>query len=816
MMNAYQRPLFRQAGGPAGIEALPPPPPAGVAALPQQDPQAMVEAAGQMASSEMESVGQDYVLEMVNSLDNAENFKTVIDALRGNKLPLDERFAELAEYVGEDDAEKTPESVLAMVQPVIMMTEEGNVDSGIGQLMQSLTGEVDMVTEEGDLTDMGQGVGSLMVANQEAPPQQFANGGAVQHFANGTGVHAPGPDNLFGLLSMPDRRFETEFDPRKVLQGARSESAASSTITPYTEVKDLFPQYQGMFRDVLDSDALRKQAQSGIMFDIAQVGLNLAGGVDPRTGESTTRLPMASQIAAAASGLPGRVSERISSVEEATRAGDLAALQASIGQVGSERQLAQQLESREELSLREQYVQLATQAESLRLQGDIAGANLASDQAIAISRILQDRYDNQFTRAGMVEAMTTDTNLERYSNPDQMVMVDGQATYPNLRMNQFENAGAEVHGRRTMNPITRQMEEAVPVPAVTQQAATQRDAKLKAMAEAEVLRSMFPESASRSGIPITRATGQVVQASDIYNNETGEIVDQELFDELVEKFRAANPIYTVPSFFTGVPEQFPPTGATQSPPAEPMAEGGEVAVQHFQNAGEVRTVEGFEILPVPGLGEGRLSPVASDDLTARENLPAPSITNVPGVDIAKGVGAGSALMTKVVNPVFQVFSDLVLRTGAVGPEFLKGPEYAQAVSIIQKLNESFQTMGFELVAGRESEAIRQLIANAAIEPARFTQSSEYTEQKLQTNIRDFSSKIEEFQDIALDPAQPPAEQGKARRNIIKLQGMLSEYYNLYDMFQQASGIGMTETPISDDPGTEDIGRRFFTPNTPED
>ena len=146
----------------------------------------MVEAAGQMASSEMESVGQDYVLEMMNSLDSAGNFKTVIDALRGNKLPMSERFLELAEYVGEDDAEKTPESVLAMVQPVIMMTEEGNVDSGIGQLMQGLTGEVDMMTDEGDLTDMGQGVGSLMVANQPAPPpQQFANGGAVQHFQMG-------------------------------------------------------------------------------------------------------------------------------------------------------------------------------------------------------------------------------------------------------------------------------------------------------------------------------------------------------------------------------------------------------------------------------------------------------------------------------------------------------------------------------------------------------------------------------------------------------------------------------------------------------
>ena len=315
MMNAYQRPLFRQAGGPAGIEALPPPPPAGVAALPQQDPQAMVEAAGQMASSEMESVGQDYVLEMVNSLDNAENFKTVIDALRGNKLPLDERFAELAEYVGEDDAEKTPESVLAMVQPVIMMTEEGNVDSGIGQLMQSLTGEVDMVTEEGDLTDMGQGVGSLMVANQEAPPpQRFADGGAVQHFANGSpfGVNsafsfAPGYAQKMQGFAPP-----TDYDPR-ALQSAYEQR---------------LPMYMG----ILDPEKERQMTQSQIMFDIAQAGLNLAGGVDPRTGQSMTQLPVASQIATAAGGLPGQISSRLANQRQSEQAAKLAALGAAESQ----------------------------------------------------------------------------------------------------------------------------------------------------------------------------------------------------------------------------------------------------------------------------------------------------------------------------------------------------------------------------------------------------------------------------------------------------------------------------------------------------
>ena len=57
-----------------------------------------------------------------------------------------------------------------MVQPVIMMTEEEPMNSGIGNLMQQITGEVDMMTESGQPTDMGQGVGSLMMAGAPEAP----------------------------------------------------------------------------------------------------------------------------------------------------------------------------------------------------------------------------------------------------------------------------------------------------------------------------------------------------------------------------------------------------------------------------------------------------------------------------------------------------------------------------------------------------------------------------------------------------------------------------------------------------------------------
>jgi hypothetical protein len=440
MMNAYQRPLFRQAGGPAGIEALPPPPPAGVAAIPQQDPRAMVEAAEQGASSEMESVGQNYVMEMMSSLDNADSFKTVIDSLRGNEMSLDQRVAELAGYVGEKDAGQTPESVLAMVQPVIMLTEEGNVDSGIGQLMQSLTGEVDMMTEEGDLTDMGQGVGSLMVANQ---PQQFANGGAVQHFANGSGVSSDLERLIAAYEDFPSRAGGSYVDSPDLSAFSREGRTA-----PETNIKTLFPQYQGMFREVLDSEGLRDQARSGIMFDIAQAGLNFAGGIDPRTGESTTGLPIASQAAVAASGLPGSISQRIASAEEASRAGDLAALDASMQQVGAERQLAQQIESREVLAEADLTNRFIIAEAELRARDQIAAADRLSDQIIARLQMQYQEYKDSGTLNNLRSMLGREDLLQRYAAGEEMV--------------EYENAIAIVFGRPVRNAAGNWIQPAIP------------------------------------------------------------------------------------------------------------------------------------------------------------------------------------------------------------------------------------------------------------------------------------------------------------------------------------------------------------------
>ena len=320
MMNVYKRPLFRQMGGPAAPMAGDMP---AMAAIPPEM-QAQLQQTEQNAANEMEGYGRAYVDEMVTGLEGAETPEDVINAIRGNAQPLDARYDELAGIVGIEDARATPESVLALVQPTIMMTEQGALDSGIGELIQGLTAGVDMENEQGEPTAMGQGIGELMMgaAPQEPMPmpvQQYYRGGPVVKMFRG-GV----PNDILAQAS--GFQAMTEFDP-----GAVRES--------YEARAPLYEELLG------DTENRRKQAKTNLFFDIAKAGLNLAGGVDPSTGQSMTSAPLGAQIARAAMPVAESAQRAGAEVTDAQRAARVAALQsaeaeqqARLAQVGRERE----------------------------------------------------------------------------------------------------------------------------------------------------------------------------------------------------------------------------------------------------------------------------------------------------------------------------------------------------------------------------------------------------------------------------------------------------------------------------------------------
>ena len=185
-----------------------------------------------------------------------------------------------------------------MVQPVIMMTEEGAMDSGIGNLMQQITGEVDMMTESGQPTDMGQGVGSLMMAGApEAPaPQNFRQGGAVQKFELGGAV---------AKLNLDDVK---------------------------TRYENLSPLFLDITSEGREQEAAERAKLDEMMFysQLGQLGLNLASGSGGGGSFVSELAEAAKEPAANLAALGAQAQERRSAIRAEDRAARSAAFQGAL------------------------------------------------------------------------------------------------------------------------------------------------------------------------------------------------------------------------------------------------------------------------------------------------------------------------------------------------------------------------------------------------------------------------------------------------------------------------------------------------------
>lgn len=442
-----------QEGGPVA------PPMAGIGSMQQQAdvPPDLVAEMEQSSASEMQKVGSEYVGEVMSSIDAAEEPVEMINAIRGNERPIEERYQELASIVGPEDAAATPETVLTLVQPTLMMTEQGALDSGIGQMVQELTQGAEMISEAGEPTDMGMGMGNLMMQGAEQPamlppPQNFAMGGgvmAIPHLSEGSGpfsmlgnffsgfipqgiARMGGPDldstgdvteetedllkEVRNLEKIKPPRFRNVKDtpPTKViLPGSSREAFGSQTLnpfssainrrdigsarvpdipdnlfgTPYTSdiaapasrgpvtfkgdavgmldrdygkegaLRESLAQRRDLYRDVLGpTESQQGYQKAQTYFDLAEAAANFAAGRDA-SGRDVRGLSPAAQAAAAFSGVPGRISERLAEERKAQRAIDLAALEsaekeetARRSQTGRERITAAGIQTQEDLA----------------------------------------------------------------------------------------------------------------------------------------------------------------------------------------------------------------------------------------------------------------------------------------------------------------------------------------------------------------------------------------------------------------------------------------------------------------------------------
>ena len=189
----------------------------------------------------LEGLLGNYASQM-EDLDNAQDYETVMNGIRGDQIPVEGRYAELAEVVGQEDAQATPESVLTLLQPVMMMAA---VDQGIGGLAQDeMSAPIEGAMAEGIMSTVNMG------APEGPAPVNFSQGGAVQYMAAG-GPPLPAPG--VAIPQIGGRQGDIFREQQSLYQ---------SLLNPASEAADL--------------DEQTELTKAQMLFDIAQGALAFA------------------------------------------------------------------------------------------------------------------------------------------------------------------------------------------------------------------------------------------------------------------------------------------------------------------------------------------------------------------------------------------------------------------------------------------------------------------------------------------------------------------------------------------------------------
>jgi|ETNvirome_6_1000_1030641.scaffolds.fasta_scaffold05012_3 hypothetical protein len=170
--NVYNRPMFRMANGgmapplpPEMVMGGPPMPPGGMppmgppGGMPPMGPPGGMPPEVMQAASQAVSEGTDEMLmegiqktaeaeagQSMSQIDAAEGYDELMNIVWDDNLGIEDYRTKLAQVVGRDDADRTPDSVLALVQPTLALAQ---LDQGIGALMQEELAEVGMEGEMG-------------------------------------------------------------------------------------------------------------------------------------------------------------------------------------------------------------------------------------------------------------------------------------------------------------------------------------------------------------------------------------------------------------------------------------------------------------------------------------------------------------------------------------------------------------------------------------------------------------------------------------------------------------------------------------------
>lgn len=257
----------------------------------------------------------------------------LMNNLRGDMRSIDARRDELADLVGYQAAEETPEPVLAMLQPVLA------AQGGIGALPQP--GAMPPGPPPGMMPppppggmpppgmmppdmgmppppDMAGGIAGLPAGGP--PPVQMARGGVVQRFRDGSdedGVTPAEEDSSSGFAAFPADLVQTS--RQEIYDYLARQPSAIPALKPLAERR------AEEYRNIIGSD--RKSAQAQLLLELGQRAFGYAANVDeqgrPLKGSQLARLSGAIRT------LPGAVAKYAGEVEKEDRALKLAGIQAA-------------------------------------------------------------------------------------------------------------------------------------------------------------------------------------------------------------------------------------------------------------------------------------------------------------------------------------------------------------------------------------------------------------------------------------------------------------------------------------------------------
>ena len=169
----------------------------------------------EIAMREVAAAADSEAQRSIQNVDAAGDFRQIMNAVWDDDADIGAYRERLAAVVGPDDAARTPDSVLALVQPTLQLAE---IDQGIGALMQE---------ELADVGAMGGGIADLAAKSAVADgmtAETNALVNAVGNMAQGPGLMAQGPGLMAqGPMGMAPGQGGPPIDPmmlQAMMQGA--------------------------------------------------------------------------------------------------------------------------------------------------------------------------------------------------------------------------------------------------------------------------------------------------------------------------------------------------------------------------------------------------------------------------------------------------------------------------------------------------------------------------------------------------------------------------------------------------------------------